>query len=199
MTMTKSESGKLGSIAAAGTIARRTQDTLNAYSKNPNTCTHCKSELEYKKRHNKFCSRSCSASHNNTGVCRNGESRPGYCAQCGEATTNKKYCSHSCRVLNKQKKHIDAFVENGIAWNGLKSYLIKTRGHTCSCCGTSEWMNQPIPLELEHIDGDSQNNYPSNVTLLCPNCHAQTSTYKGKNKGNGRHYRRIRYAEGKSY
>ena len=54
-------------------------------------------------------------------------------------------------------------------------------------------------MELEHNDGNSQNNSLDNLSLICPNCHSQTPTYKGANKGNGRHYRRVRYAEGKSY
>ena len=54
-------------------------------------------------------------------------------------------------------------------------------------------------MELEHKDGNSSNNSLDNVCLLCPNCHSQTDTYKNKNKGNGRHYRRLRYSEGKSY
>jgi 5-methylcytosine-specific restriction endonuclease McrA len=54
-------------------------------------------------------------------------------------------------------------------------------------------------LQLEHKDGNSENNKPENLCLLCPNCHSQTPTYGAKNKGNGRHYRRIRYAQGKSY
>ena len=43
------------------------------------------------------------------------------------------------------------------------------------------------------------NNTVNNIELLCPNCHAQTPTYKGKNKGNGRYSRKLRYQEGKSY
>ena len=47
-------------------------------------------------------------------------------------------------------------------------------------------------LELEHIDGNAYNNSESNLSLLCPNCHSQTPTYKAKNKGNGRVERRER-------
>ena len=43
-----------------------------------------------------------------------------------------------------------------------------------------------IPLEIEHIDGNYLNNSESNLTLLCPNCHSLTATYKGANRGNGR-------------
>jgi hypothetical protein len=52
----------------------------------------------------------------------------------------------------------------------------------CSCCSLSTWNNHPIPLELDHIDGQHDNNELSNLRLLCPNCHAQTHTYRGKNK-----------------
>ena len=61
------------------------------------------------------------------------------------------------------------------------------------------WNKKPIPLEVEHNDGNSDNNLMKNLSLICPNCHAQTPTYKGKNKGHGRYSRRLRYQEGKSY
>lgn len=66
----------------------------------------------------------------------------------------------------------------------LKNRLIKEGilEPTCSCCGNSEWLGGPIPLELDHIDGNSANNSLTNLRLLCPNCHALTPTYRGKNK-----------------
>lgn len=51
----------------------------------------------------------------------------------------------------------------------------------CVWCHNSEWRGQPILLELDHIDGDHLNNQLVNLRLLCPNCHAQTPTYKGRN------------------
>lgn len=42
----------------------------------------------------------------------------------------------------------------------------------CENCGLSEWMNEPIVLELDHIDSDHDNNELSNLQILCPNCHA---------------------------
>lgn len=60
-------------------------------------------------------------------------------------------------------------------------------------------MGQPIPIELDHIDGNPENNELDNLRLICPNCHAQTPTYKGANKGNGRHERKERYQKGLSY
>ncbi len=54
--------------------------------------------------------------------------------------------------------------------------------HQCQVCLLTTWQQAPIPLELDHVDGDNRNNLLSNLRLLCPNCHAQTSTYRGKNK-----------------
>lgn len=51
----------------------------------------------------------------------------------------------------------------------------------CSSCRLEEWLDKPIPLELEHINGNSSDNSIDNLCLLCPNCHALTSTYRGKN------------------
>ena len=68
----------------------------------------------------------------------------------------------------------------------LKNRLI-ARGYLerkCYCCGMTKWLDQPIPIELEHIDGNSENHVLSNLTILCPNCHAMTATHAGKNKGN---------------
>lgn len=53
--------------------------------------------------------------------------------------------------------------------------------HQCESCGLSEWLGKPIPLELHHIDGDRTHNEISNYMLLCPNCHALTDSYRGKN------------------
>jgi HNH endonuclease len=55
--------------------------------------------------------------------------------------------------------------------------------HQCVSCGLSEWLERPIPLELDHINGDRRDNRLENLRLLCPNCHALTATYRGKNKG----------------
>ena len=55
------------------------------------------------------------------------------------------------------------------------------RGHCCEKCNNKEWLGKPIPLEVHHKDGDSLNNEINNLELLCPNCHALTDNYRGKN------------------
>ena len=70
------------------------------------------------------------------------------------------------------------------SFNGKGSHkiiLLKERGHQCESCKLTIWLNLPITLELEHVDGDNCNNIKTNLKLLCPNCHSQTDTWKGKN------------------
>ena len=71
----------------------------------------------------------------------------------------------------------------------IQSYKLKKRllkeglfERRCSNCRRKTWMGNPIPIELDHINGNPKDNSLSNLRLLCPNCHALTSTYRGKNK-----------------
>lgn len=79
----------------------------------------------------------------------------------------------------------EILVENSIYnSNRLRRRLIEENKleRKCYSCQLTEWMNKPIPLELEHKNGVNTDNRLENLTLLCPNCHAQTDTYRGKNK-----------------
>lgn len=58
--------------------------------------------------------------------------------------------------------------------------------YKCAECLIEKWNNKKIVLELDHIDGDSYNCKLTNLRYLCPNCHSQTRTYKGKNSNTGK-------------
>lgn len=64
----------------------------------------------------------------------------------------------------------------------LKKKLIKLRlkENVCEHCGIFEWNGKTITLELDHIDGNNQNNLLNNLQILCPNCHSQTPTWRGR-------------------
>ena len=109
------------------------------------------------------------------------------------------YCSHACATLHKRQQlyaEIEKLGRFPEAFDGeadkrtMRNYLLMRFGHKCSICGTTEWRDQPVPLILDHIDGNAFNSSIDNIRLVCPNCDAQLPTYKARNKGNGRASRR---------
>lgn len=66
----------------------------------------------------------------------------------------------------------------------LKKRLLKEGifRNVCSECGISEWNSKSLNMQLDHINGDSSDHRKNNLRMLCPNCHAQTETFCGKNK-----------------
>jgi predicted transcriptional regulator len=168
---------------------------INDLKKERVDCLNCGIEVIGNiKENKKFCNHSCSATYNNKK--RKVENK---CIECElEIPSINKFCSKKCHRLNEMKK----MVSNGNAKSiTMKKYLIINYGNKCMECGWCEFnkTSGKVPIELEHIDGNSENNNLDNLKLLCPNCHSLTPTYKGLNKGNGRYKRRERYKEGKSY
>jgi hypothetical protein len=82
-------------------------------------------------------------------------------------TVRKRLLETSFEELGFDRKRLRVFIE---------------QNESCCNCGLSEWMNEPITLELEHIDGNNKNNKRDNLKGLCPNCHSLTNTWRGRNK-----------------
>lgn len=84
------------------------------------------------------------------------------------------------------KKPVIEFLYRGckIRTTTLKEKLINEKyfERKCYSCNLTMWLTGLIPLELDHVDGDTENNCLENLTLLCPNCHALTPTYRAKNR-----------------
>jgi len=201
--LSKAEAGKLGSLRSIETQQTQKQERIDLYMSNPKKCKQCDSTLLYENRHKTFCNSSCSASCNNakrekipvvTYKCLNCEKENIYSRQ-----KFNKYCDHACQIKYEYKQRIVKWQEGDTIGKGpLKRYLAEQK-EGCWECGITDWNGKDIVLELEHISGNSFDNTEENVSLLCPNCHSQTFTYKNRNKGNGRHVRRERYAQGLSY
>jgi len=144
-------------------------------------CLQCKKPTK----NPKFCNRSCSATYNN-------RKRAGVkCQNCKNPIDyNRKYCDNNCQNIYYRNLKIKALERGEYVGENLrfptggwaKNYLLERFDHKCQSCGVGEeWNGKPLTLEAEHIDGYANNNSIENLSLLCPNCHSQTSTYKNKN------------------
>ena len=104
-------------------------------------------------------------------------------------STMNKFCSTDC--FSKYQWEIVSIpkIEKGLGGN-YKRYLKETFGDKCSKCNQENtWNNKPLMLQLDHIDGNSDNNNLENLRLLCPNCHSQTETFG--NAGKGSRYKKV--------
>ena len=96
--------------------------------------------------------------------------------------------NRGCKGLSKPNGHelsLLGYLERSIdiQSNKVRKKLLDEgyKQHQCESCGLTEWLEEPIPLELHHKDGNRFNNTLENFQLLCPNCHARTDSYRGKN------------------
>lgn len=106
-----------------------------------------------------------------------------------------KSCSAKASSIAKSNKRIIEWLEG--SWRGgtdyglsqiVRKYLLEQNNYCCSKCGFNK--NHPDDektiLEINHINGDGTDHSPQNLEVLCPNCHALTSSYRARNMGSGR-------------
>lgn len=142
-----------------------------------------------------FCSQTCAARHNNRLHPKRIKSIRPLCVQCGLNETTKntvECCSTKCAYELQEARLISAWhsgelsgsTTRGELKRSIKNFLLKETSFKCSRCGWGESnpiLGRPI-LTIEHIDGDWTNNSPTNVIVLCYNCHTLTPTFGTLNK-----------------
>ncbi len=116
-----------------------------------------------------------------------------------------RYCSNQCQLDYQYKIYISKWKKGEVNGNRgivaknisrhLRRYLFEKYSHACSSCGWSKknLVTYNVPLEVDHIDGNSENNNEINLRLLCPNCHSLTNNFKNLNIGMGRSWRKAKY------
>ena len=128
------------------------------------------------------------------------------CLYCRKILKNRwqtKYCSNQCQADQRYKNFKQLWI-GGIKQvktlntsHHIKRYLLDKFANQCSQCGWNKKhpVTHRVPLEVDHISGNADDNSLSNLRLLCPNCHALTPSFRNLNKGKGRAWRRLKPAQ----
>mgnify|MGYP006343124297 FL=1 len=169
-------------------------------------CTNCGSSTD----NPKFCGRACSATYHNRVKPKRARSQvyEKYCMQCQierRSDIPGKYCSQTCAILGRKAEIVSNWLNETVfpTWiaegHPIREYIYAEQENICALCPQGrEWNGSPLNFILDHIDGNSYDSRRNNLRLVCPNCDFQLPTSKGRNRGNGRHSRRERYALGLS-
>ena len=112
------------------------------------------------KKDNRFCSQSCAAKFNNA----------------------KRWKNKKRKIILRRPRIglLERDFDTILSHSARRRRVITEQQCRCLECGISEWNNKPIVLEMDHIDGNVNNNARSNLRALCPNCHSQTPTWRGR-------------------
>lgn len=146
-----------------------------------------------------YCSSRCAATINNSRRLR----KISFCVTCNNRLkrSDRKYCTVDCQWQLYYKQYVDRWkqgLEDGnigittrFVSHHIKRYLKEKYNNKCATCGWNQknLVTDVVPLEINHIDGNSENNLEDNLELICPNCHALTSNFRNLNKGKGRAWR----------
>lgn len=127
------------------------------------------------------------------------------CKNCGKQyhprySSKGLFCCLKCCAEYKAKKNYEEYLNNQQDYQGVrnmrqvKPFILAEQDNKCAICGISNsWNGKTLVFVLDHIDGRADNNYRTNLRLICPNCDSQLDTYKSKNKNSARIYHKLNH------
>jgi len=130
-----------------------------------------------------------------------------FCLTCGSKPKRSfyKYCSNKCQRTYQYNEYIKRWKlglvhgDRGIITKNIsghiKRYLIELYGEKCLLChwNIKHSITGKVPLEIDHINGNAEDNREENLRLICPNCHSLSFNFRNLNRGKGRVWRTNKY------
>jgi len=86
----------------------------------------------------------------------------------------KRKLSEAGKKGNKVRVYKHIPMEELKCSKSVRERLFKERGRKCELCGWAvpNPYNGIIPVQVDHLDGNVNNNDPANLMIKCPNCHS---------------------------
>jgi Zn finger protein HypA/HybF involved in hydrogenase expression len=148
------------------------------------TCEKCKKEFTPSKGLKRFCSISCRSSRVITEKQKNLQRKKMKTLMKKIKQDPQQFLEYRRRSIPKtpasKKLNMEDF--DSYKYDAKRKLIIESQDAKCGRCNISEWMGEPIPLEIDHINGNGEDHSRSNMIALCPNCHSVTPTWRGRAK-----------------
>ena len=140
-------------------------------------CIKCEKEHDGSFGSGKYCSKSCANSRVRTDEVKKkiseGVLKSEWWLNCDYTfNSNPEKIEKTKDTWKSKRNWDDAHIQS------IKKWVKEEKNNTCESCGLNQWNDKPLVMEVDHIDGDVNNNNINNLRVLCPNCHSQTPTWR---------------------